>query len=51
MFRIIVQISKFLKEFSDFEKCPNFRHPLIKGPEKMLSNIGLLNEIKELGLY
>jgi len=51
MFHIIVQISKFLKEFSDFERCPTFRHPQIKGPEKMLSDIGLLKEIKELGLY
>lgn len=51
MFHIIVQISKFLKEFSDFENCPTFRHPQIKGPEKMLSDIGLLKEIKELGLY
>ena len=27
IFNIILQISKFLKEFSDFENCPNFRHP------------------------
>jgi hypothetical protein len=27
MFHIIVQISKFLKEFGDFENCPTFRHP------------------------
>jgi hypothetical protein len=40
-----------LKEFGDFENCPAFRHPQIKGPEKMLSDIGLYNEIKELGLY
>jgi hypothetical protein len=40
-----------LKEFGDFENCPAFRHPQIKGPEKMLSDLGLYNEIKELGLY
>jgi hypothetical protein len=32
IFHIIVQISKFLKEFSDFENCPVFRHPKINGP-------------------
>ena len=33
LFTIILQISRFLKEFTDFEtkKTPEFRHPTIKG--------------------
>jgi hypothetical protein len=33
LFRIITQISRFLKEFSDFETyyTPEFRHPKIIG--------------------
>jgi hypothetical protein len=33
LFTIILQISRFLKEFSDFEtkNTPKFRHPFIKG--------------------
>lgn len=33
LFVIVLQISRFLKEFSDFEtkKTPDFRHPYIKG--------------------
>jgi hypothetical protein len=33
LFTIILQISRFLKEFSDFEtkNTPKFRHPFIRG--------------------
>ena len=31
MFFVITMVAKFLKEYSDFESCPNFRHPSIRG--------------------
>lgn len=33
LFTIIIQVSRFLKEFTDFEtkKTPEFRHPFLKG--------------------
>jgi len=33
LFTIILQISRFLKEFTDFETkvTPEFRHPFVKG--------------------
>jgi hypothetical protein len=46
MFNIIIQLSRFFKDFSDFETnfTPDFRHPPIKGgPE--LTEIGLINFI------
>lgn len=44
IFKIIIQISRFLKEFSDFEtyETPAFRHPLIEGNMVELQTIGLL---------
>ncbi|CAD8193095.1 unnamed protein product [Paramecium octaurelia] len=53
MFRIIIQISRFLKEFGDFEtkNTPVFRHPPIIGVLSDLYDIGLLQEILKLDLY
>ncbi|CAK89279.1 unnamed protein product (macronuclear) [Paramecium tetraurelia] len=53
MFRIIIQISRFLKEFGDFEtrNTPGFRHPPIIGVLSDLYDIGLLQEILKLDLY
>lgn len=53
VFRIIVQISRFLKEFSDFETyyTPAFRHPPIAGQFEELYEIGLLNELWNLNIY
>ncbi|CAD8212015.1 unnamed protein product [Paramecium pentaurelia] len=53
MFRIILQISRFLKEFGDFEtrNTPIFRHPPIIGVLSDLYDIGLLYEILKLDLY
>lgn len=52
VFRIIVQISRFLKEFGDFETyyTPSFRHPPIQGIEDELDDIGLFKEIWSLNL-
>jgi len=52
-FRIIVQISRFLKEFCDFEtyETPNFRHPFIEGNQCELQKIGLLKELSDLEIY
>lgn len=52
-FRIIVQISRFLKEFCDFETydTPSFRHPFIEGNMLELSKIGLLTELSNLEIY
>lgn len=49
MFKIVLQISRFLKEFSDFENnlTPDFRHPPIQGQEE-LKIIGLINELNFL---
>jgi len=51
-FMIILQVSRFLKEFSDFETnfTPQFRHPPIRGGTE-LKEIGLRREIKKLGMY
>ncbi|CAD8126406.1 unnamed protein product [Paramecium sonneborni] len=53
MFRIILQISRFLKEFGDFEtrNTPVFRHPPIIGVLSDLYDIGLLYEILKLDLF
>jgi hypothetical protein len=53
LFRIIVQISRFLKEFSDFETAhtPTFRHPPIKGTTEELDDIGLYAELMNLKMY
>jgi hypothetical protein len=49
LFLIIIQVSRFLKDFSDFETkyTPDFRHPAISGgPE--LEQIGLKEELRKL---
>lgn len=48
-----MQISRFLKEFCDFEtyETPAFRHPLIEGNMAELQKIGLLGEFTELEIY
>ncbi|EAS04845.2 Sm protein (macronuclear) [Tetrahymena thermophila SB210] len=53
VFRIIVQISRFLKEFSDFETyfTPEFRHPPVKGTYEELDDIGLLRELLGLQIF
>lgn len=53
VFRIIVQISRFLKEFSDFETyfTPEFRHPPVKGTYNELDDIGLLRELLQLTIF
>ncbi|EGR26947.1 TPR repeat protein [Ichthyophthirius multifiliis] len=53
VFRIIVQISRFLKEFADFEtyNTPYFRHPPIRGTCEQLEDIGLLRELVNLQLF
>lgn len=53
IFRIIVQISRFLKEFCDFETylTPNFRHPPIEGNIVEMDKIGLLKELEKLKIY
>ncbi|CAK69854.1 unnamed protein product (macronuclear) [Paramecium tetraurelia] len=53
LFRIIIQVSRFLKEFGDFEtkNTPVFRHPPIIGVLQDLFDIGLLQEILKLDLY
>lgn len=51
MFKIIFQLSRFFREFSDFETnfTPKFRHPPVIDDQK-LDKIGLLVEIKGLKL-
>ena len=51
-FQILLQISRFLKEFSEFETdlTPKFRHPPIKGGAD-LNDIGLLEEIENMKIY
>ena len=53
VFKIILQISRFLKEFSDFETyfTPEFRHPAIKSVKKEMEEIGLFYEINQLNLF
>ena len=52
LFRIITQISRFLREFSDFETyyTPEFRHPQLIGNHKELQDIGIFGEFKNLSL-
>lgn len=52
IFQIILQVSRFLKEFADFEtdKTPQFKHPPISGFSE-LSHIGLEKEIMKVGMY
>lgn len=49
LFLIIMQVSRFLKDFSDFEtkNTPDFRHPPIKGGLE-LEQIGLKGELNKL---
>jgi hypothetical protein len=53
LFRIIVQISRYFKEFADFETyyTPDIRHPPIKGGYDELDDIGLLTELLKLRLF
>lgn len=46
LFTIIIQISRFLKEFTDFEtkKTPEFRHPCVKGKTIQMNEIKDQNE-------
>lgn len=48
-----MQISRFLKEFCDFEtyETPAFRHPFIEGNMSELQKIGLLGELTDLDIY
>ena len=48
LFRIITQISRFLREFSDFETyyTPDFRHPKLIGNKKELEDIGIVESQK-----
>jgi hypothetical protein len=43
LFSIIIQVSRFLKDFSEFEtkSTPDFRHPPIKGGP----------ELEQIGIY
>ena len=52
LFRIITQISRFLREFSDFETyyTPEFRHPQLIGNNKELEDIGILGQFRNLAL-
>lgn len=52
LFRIITQISRFLREFSDFETyyTPEFRHPKLIGNNKELEDIGILGQFRNLSL-
>ena len=52
VFKIIIQISRFLKEFSDFENIstPECRHPPISGNND-LEEIGRAKEIQNLEMY
>lgn len=50
MFIIILQISRFFKEFADFEtrKTPEFKHPFIRGKLMQLTNLEENDEKTEL---
>jgi len=52
VFSIFLQVSRFMKEFSDFENdnTPEFRHPPIVGGAEM-AKIGLYPEIDILGIF
>ncbi len=52
IFSIFLQVSRFMKEFSDFENenTPEFRHPPIVGGAEM-AKIGLYPEIDILGIF
>jgi hypothetical protein len=52
MFRIFLQVARFLREFSDFEtpNTPDFRHPPIMGNREVMS-IGLIPELIELKMF
>ncbi len=51
LFKIIIQLSRFFKEFGDFELflTPVFKHPPIHGGID-LQDIGLFQELKRLEL-
>lgn len=50
--KIILQLSRFFKEFGDFEifLTPQFRHPPIRGAKKDLEDIGIMGELRKLNL-
>ena len=47
LFSIMIQISRFLREFNDFESelTPDFRHPHILGNYNDLIDVGLIEEL------
>ncbi|CAD8212690.1 unnamed protein product [Paramecium pentaurelia] len=50
LFYIILQISRFLREYSIFENdhTPPYKHPQLKGQPIDFDEIGMYNELKEL---
>jgi hypothetical protein len=50
LFLIIVQVSRFLKEFADFEtyNTLSYRHPNIRGNTRELAEIRIFDELKAL---
>ncbi|CAK66321.1 unnamed protein product (macronuclear) [Paramecium tetraurelia] len=50
LFYIILQISRFLREYSIFENdhTPPYKHPQLRGQSIDFDEIGLYNELKEL---
>jgi hypothetical protein len=52
LFSIIVQISRFFREFSDFENysTPGFKHPKILGAGRHFLDINMFGELRELEL-
>ena len=52
LFQIIFQMSRFLKDFGDFETIftPAFRHPPILGKKDELKQIGLYDELEKMDL-
>jgi hypothetical protein len=52
LFKIFLQVARFLREFSDFETLdtPEFRHPKIQGSSEVMK-VGLIPELIELEMY
>lgn len=51
MFKILFQLSRFFREFADFETrfTPRFRHPPMIG-HKDLAEVGLSEELSNMGM-
>ncbi|KAM3141543.1 hypothetical protein pb186bvf_006407 [Paramecium bursaria] len=49
LFLIMLQICRFLREFSNFEtdKTPDYRHPQLKGQQSEYQDVGLYQELKQ----